>query len=82
MDNAGEEGLSIAPDTPKDALDGQADAGSPSVSRPLNVRLVHVSIPSVSIGQVDDIQRPRAPAHPAGVGPTSSVGSACVHWHD
>ncbi|XP_043229395.1 cyclic AMP-responsive element-binding protein 1-like isoform X2 [Amphibalanus amphitrite] len=36
MDSAAADGLSIAPDTPKDALDGQADANSPSVSRPPN----------------------------------------------
>ena len=58
MDTAAEEGLSIAPDTPKDPLDLQADSNSPSVSRPLNVRLIHVSMPSVAGGQVDDSGRP------------------------
>ena len=53
MDTAAEEGLPIVPDTSKDPLDGQADTNSPSVSSPAGVRLVHVSIPSVSSGQVD-----------------------------
>ena len=55
MDHATEEGLPIVPDTSKDPLDGQADTNSPSVSSPTSVRLVHVSIPSVSSGQVDYI---------------------------
>ena len=78
MDNASEEGLTIAPDTSKDPLDVQPDANSPSVSSPPHVRLVHVSIPSVtSDGQVATIHSsPHGQRSPRGAALSLSLSVA------